>query len=342
MIVRKPEAYDAQDESWLTGKPGQIQLTVRRCWKVGTMTIAACYLPGEGVVLGADSTTTMFVPGPKGQMGARQQYNFCQKIFELGEPGSTVGVVLWGLGSLGDKSYRTLIAEMADKARNRNLASLGEVADIAAAMFWDHYRKAFAECLDRARMLDAKGTQRTQEENQEWEVWHQSLSGGFCLGGRWGTGRQPGAFEVQFGPFDAATPQPQPLSMGNASFWGWSNLIDRLIIGADFSLFTRIVESGKWNGSPQELANLIFVGALGQPRDLPLREAIDWIYASIYTTIKAMKFSHLAPVCGGPIEIAVISSDRPFRWVRHKQLGAAISAHLAKDDWVYEARGDRR
>lgn len=48
------------------------------------------------------------------------------------------------------------------------------------------------------------------------------------------------------------------------------------------------------------------------------------IHASIYTTIKTMKFSHLAPVCGGPVEVAVISSDRPFRWVRHKKMEAAI------------------
>ena len=28
------------------------------------MTIAACYVSAEGVVFGADSTATMFVPGP--------------------------------------------------------------------------------------------------------------------------------------------------------------------------------------------------------------------------------------------------------------------------------------
>lgn len=45
---------------------------------------------------------------------------------------------------------------------------------------------------------------------------------------------------------------------------------------------------------------------------------------NVYTTIQNMKFSHLAPVCGGPVEIALITGDRPFRWVRHKRLDAAI------------------
>jgi len=122
------------------------------------MTIAACYLSSEGVVLGADSTTTMFVAGPEEQIGARQQYNFSQKIFEFGDPGATAGIVLWGLGSLGDKSYRTFIAEMADEAKDRNLTSLNAVADVAAAMFWDHYTKIFADWIERARCLNAKGT----------------------------------------------------------------------------------------------------------------------------------------------------------------------------------------
>jgi hypothetical protein len=63
---------------------------------------------------------------------------------------------------------------------------------------------------------------------------------------------------------------------------------------------------------------------LGQPFDLPIREAIDWLHASIYTTIKTMKFSHMTSVCGGSVEIAVITTDRRFRWVRHKGFDSAI------------------
>jgi hypothetical protein len=94
----------------------------------------------------------------------------------------------------------------------------------------------------------------------------------------------------------------------------------------DQSLFDKVLASGKWIGTPDELFEIVRTGALGQPQNLPLREAIDWTYATVYTTIKGMKFSHLAPVCGGPIEVAVVTTDRPFRWVRHKRLGEAISA----------------
>ena len=55
-----------------------------------------------------------------------------------------------------------------------------------------------------------------------------------------------------------------------------------------------------------------------------MRDAIDYVHSAIYCTIKAVKFSTMAQVCGGPIEIAVITSDRLFRWVRHKPWHAAI------------------
>jgi hypothetical protein len=295
------------------------------------MTIAACYLSAEGVVLGADSTSSMVVAGLTGQSGSEHYYNFAQKIFEFGDPGSTVGVALWGLGSLGQTSYRTLLAETADEAKKQNLASFNEVARLVASALWTQYNTAFAAAIGRARDLDAKGSSRTDDENREFSRLC-GLSGGLCLAGRWGNRRQPDAFEISFGPLLTNAPKPQPLASGDAKFWGWRNLTERLVYGIDNQLWSNILGSPHWHGTPENLFSLISPGVLGQPHDLPLRDAIDWIYASIYTTIKAMKFSHLAPVCGGPIEIAVVSSDRPFRWVRHKELGEAIAAHKTRED----------
>jgi len=296
------------------------------------MTVAACYFSSEGVVLGADSTSTVFVTGPGGQPGLQQHYNFAQKVFEFGDPGATAGVAIWGVGSLGDVSYRTLVAEIADEARRQSAGSLQDVAALAARMHWDQYTRAFGSFLARAGELHAKGKALTQDEAGELAYWEQGLSGGLCLGGRWGDSRRPGAFEVLFGPLQGGPAAAQPLTLGVPKFWGCPNLIDRLIFAMDGSLFQRVLSSGKWTGTPDELFALVQQGALGHPRDLPLREAIDWIHASIYTTIKGMKFSHLAPACGGPIEVAVITSDRPFRWVRHKHLGEAIAAYQTKED----------
>ena len=62
------------------------------------MTIAACYLSSEGVVLGADSTSTYLVPIKKNGTieWQTQHYDHAQKLFEIGED-STAGIVIWGL-----------------------------------------------------------------------------------------------------------------------------------------------------------------------------------------------------------------------------------------------------
>ena len=153
----------------------------------------------------------------------------------------------------------------------------------------------------------------------------QTIAGGFCIGGRVSADRQPRAFEVTYSPFLSAEPQPTEIPRGATRSWGCPNLIARLLFGIDDGLVKAIIGSGKWQRTPQDLVNLINPYILRSAAEFPLREAVDWIYSSIFITIKAMKFSSLSPVCGGDIEIALITSDRPFRWVCHKRMGAAVT-----------------
>ena len=70
------------------------------------MTIAICYVSPEGIVLGADSTSSAVV-----SPGGFHYFNFNQKLFEVGED-STVGVLTWGLGGLGEMSHRRMLADL--------------------------------------------------------------------------------------------------------------------------------------------------------------------------------------------------------------------------------------
>ena len=163
----------------------------------------------------------------------------------------------------------------------------------------------------------------------------RAFSGGFCIGGYLMNDRAPSAFEIRYDPTMTAPCAADRLGIGSTRFWGCPNLIKRLIFGLDEALFLAVLRSGKWTGTDQDLFDLVRPCCLGQPLDLPIREAIDWVHASIYTTIKTMKFSHMAPVCGGPVEIAVITTDRRFRWVRHKGFEAAIGDGNAADVYHY-------
>jgi len=287
------------------------------------MTIAACYLSSEGVVFGADSTTTMFVSAPvRGAKGMEHHYNYAQKIFEIGDH-STLAIAVWGLGNLPQTSYRTLIAQFADSISAQGVQRMADVANQWNQFFWSVYSTEQQQVLHRARVLHGQAA-RSREEQEELDFLLQAFSGGFCLGGYVMNDRTPSAFEIKYDPTMTAPAPVDPLSTGSTRFWGCPNLIHRLIYGIDFQVLGAVLESGKWSGSNEELFALVGPHCLGQPHDLPIREAIDWLHASIYTTNKTMKFSHMAPVCGGPVEVAVITTDRPFRWVRHKRFDAAI------------------
>jgi len=296
------------------------------------MTIAACYVSPEGIVLGADSTSTY------GGQSGQHYYNHAQKLFELSnEPETgTLGVVTWGLGGLQVNSHRTLLSQLTDDLKKSPAKSVAEVADRWSSLFWAAYsdpKCPIAPMISQHKILAAKTahddkatpapTMRTAAEEGQFNELSMGLLAGFCIGGYVPSDRSPAAFEVQFKPSLTAKPVPTQRPLG-AGFWGAPNMIQRLIMGGDDSLKQSLMKSGKWKGTLAELNALISQHVLAHPI-VPIRDAIDFVHACIYSTIKAFKFSNLSQICGGPIEVAGITTDRPFRWVRHKEWDAAIA-----------------
>lgn len=287
------------------------------------MTIAMCYLSPEGVVLGADSTASITYPG------GFHYFNHSQKLFQIGESGS-LGILTWGLGGLSDVSYRTLIAELADDLIATPPVDLADVANRWSVLFWDSYTVKLAHEITLLHMLHAKApfvpggadpAARTEAEETTYRSLKHVLIVGFCIAGAVAPSRQTGAYEIIFDPLGGAAPAPAVVT--GAPFWGAPNMIQRLIVGTDPNLRAAILTSGLWSGTEADLDTLFQQQVLSHAT-LPIREAIDFVHTCIYSTIKALKFSSLQQICGGPIEIAVITTDRPFRWVRHKSLDAAI------------------
>ena len=288
------------------------------------VTIAVCYLTAEGVVFGADSTTTMAVPSPDGTSAEQHHFNFGQKVFEIGAKESSLGIVTWGLGGLGSVSYRTLFALLGDDLAAAPATTMDEIAARWIGIYWKAYEGGeVGPFVAQARTLDAMPV-RDALHQKELDSFRQDLTAGFCIGGLCLPGRQPAAFYVVFEPTMKTPPAPVPIAMGEARFWGVPNIITRMIRGYDPHLPALLMAS-KWSGTADELDSVLGQVAYGHPSALPLREAIDWTYSSIQATIKVLKFSHFSPIAGGPVELAVVSTDRPFRWVRHKKFGSAIA-----------------
>jgi hypothetical protein len=291
------------------------------------VTIAACYVTPEGVVLGADSTASAMLPG------GFHYFNYNQKVFEVGDPGKgTLGITTWGLATVGAQSHRTLLALFHDGFKNKRPKTVQDAATQWIDTVWPVYSPLTKRCTDLNAKLpfdpiaaSPNPAARTKTEEDEFKQLRRGLVLGFYIGGYLLPARLPEAFSISFDPL-LGKPSPVPI-VGGGSFAGASNMIKRLIFGCDDDFKADILKSGKWSGTDKDLDALLLKYKLSASF-LPIRDVVDYVHSCIASTIKALKFSNLPQICGGPIEIAVITTDRPFRWVRHKSWDAAINEGL--------------
>jgi hypothetical protein len=258
------------------------------------MSIAAAYLVSEGVVLGADSSTTVSIKG-----GVVQLLDHSQKVFEVGE-NSRLGVCTWGAGNLGKTSHRTIVAQLAD---NVNLKTTVEEAT-------NKLSELVAPIVDK--------------ENIPFV--------GYYLGGWDSESHEPSCFRIDFKPKEVTK---EALKLGLCAFSGNASFFTRVFRGFDPLLKVNLKGElkNKLGNVPEnfdtifdEVFNRISIPLLTAGfQDLPIREAIDFVYSYLHITVKAEKFKFGAPTCGGPIEVGFVSSDRCFRWVRHKLFDSAIT-----------------
>ncbi len=271
------------------------------------MTIAAAYLVSEGVVFGADSSTTISVQTPDGGGGVLQLLSHAQKVFGVGE-NSRLGVCTWGAGSIGDISHRTIIARLADEIKEDN--TVKEAAEALGNML--------------SPLVNGAGVEFV----------------GYYLGGWSPKTHEPACFKIEVTPNSKGIDQ---LPLGLCSFSGMPVFFTRVFRGFDPRLRQSLREEIK-RLFPQENVPINYDSIFEQAfenataplvaagyKDLPIREAIDFVYSYLHITVKAMKFSFGAPITGGPIEIGFVSTDRRFRWVRHKSFLSAMLEEEAED-----------
>ena len=291
------------------------------------MTIAACYVTPEGVALGADSTASAFLDA-----SGFHFYNHTQKLFEVGQ-NSSLGIVTWGMSSIGAMSHRTLVAVLADDLSKKRATSVKDATDRFATKVSLIYAAALKTQIDRFDLLNLKAPysalavpapdRRTDAKEKELRGLRIACILGFCIGGHALPDRTPHAFCINFDILNGSNPKVSEIPMNTSLFWGAPKIFGRLINGIDDEAKEDLRKSAKWTGTDAELDAILGKHVLKHAQ-LPIREAVDFIHTCIIATIKAIKFSSMPQICGGPVEIATITSDRNFRWTRHKEWDSAI------------------
>jgi hypothetical protein len=292
------------------------------------MTIAACYHSNEGVILGTDSTVTVTPQNPSGVDVTRRHFNHAQKIFEVGSdsPIGPIAIAYFGLSEMGRLSQRTLVARFASELESTKPSTMDDIARLWSVSMWQTFCASYPIQIARGQHLNSLATRTIDEEKELQDL--INFGGGYFIVGRLVGYHETSAFEVSYNALTSTSPTPKIIDVGALSMGGCPNVILRLVNGHDPRIVDRILNSGYWTGTKDQLLAAMTTDTYAPAAILNIRDAVDFVYSMIYSTIKALRFSQSAPLCGGPIEIASITTDRPFRWVMHKALDVAVHRAL--------------
>src|SRR4051794_16224534 len=87
------------------------------------MTIAICLKVNDGLVLAADSASTLIRQDPAtGEAEVINVYYNANKVFNL-RKGLPIGATTWGVGNIGNTSISTLIKDFRDRLSGEKLPS---------------------------------------------------------------------------------------------------------------------------------------------------------------------------------------------------------------------------
>ena len=271
------------------------------------MTIAISLRVNDGVVLAADSATSLMVQNPGG--GAplvANVYNNANKIFNL-RKGLPIGLITWGSGSIGSASIATLVKDLRrrltggnDWALDAQNYSVTAVAERVKEFFLvEHYTPAFA-------------------------AWPIKPPLGFVIAGYSSGSPVPEEYMIQIDNTGACT---GPVALRQADQVGvtWNGFpepITRLIFGIASNLPQLIMdqlpeEQRAAVGRAIEIARPVLQVPLVQAA-MPLQDAIDLAEYLAELTIGFSRFAPGASVVGGPVEIAAITKHEGFKWVSRK------------------------
>lgn len=273
------------------------------------MTIAISVKVHDGVVLGADSASTLMARSPDGSTGVLGVYNHANKIVNL-HKGLPLGVVTWGAGAIGSISMTTLFKDFRAILTGEKQESLNRPWKIDPAQY---------SIADVAEQLKTYVVERYAPEFSDWP---EPPYLGMIVAGYSSDGSNAEVYQIDIeGPGAAQMVEKHPGDEGGLTAAGMPNAISRLIFGVDPSLPQVFVDA---LGSPVEQA-LAAVELIKQHLSLPViqpampvQDAIDLAHFLVDLTIKTAHFVPGPDTVGGAIEIAAITKHEGFKWVSRK------------------------
>jgi hypothetical protein len=273
------------------------------------VTVAISLKVNDGIVLAADSASTLVTKTPDGREAVANVYNNANKVFNLLK-GSPIGMITWGSGAIGNASISTLAKDL--RRRFAGLDSTHSDWKIDT----EHYTVEGVATRVCEFMYD-------EQYKPAFDDWQQKPALGFMVAGYSSGETMAEEYQITMTE-DGRCDGPKSLRQKNESGVTWNGqteAISRLVLGFSPRLAT-VLEARL--GVPQEQvppAIDILRQALAAPLvmpPMPIQDAIDLAEFLVDVTIKFTRFSPGLNVIGGPIEVAAITKHEGFKWVHRK------------------------
>lgn len=272
------------------------------------MTIAISLKVNDGVVLAADSASTLIAQEPTGTVAVFNVYNNANKIFNLVK-GLPIGAITWGAGNIGTSSTSTLIKDLRLRLSGVDTRS-GETWKIQ-----EPYTVLQVAELVRRFIFDEVYTPEYKDAPVKPDL-------GFIVAGYSSGERMAEEYQIDIHGGVCEPPRLlRPKADSGLSWSGQPEAISRLILG--FSPLLPTVLEQQLGAPADQLPGVVavlqqqLVAPLVSPA-MPFQDAIDLAEFLVDLTIKFSRFAPGPQTVGGPIEIAAISKHEGFKWIRRK------------------------
>jgi hypothetical protein len=278
------------------------------------MSVAVLIGVHDGVVLAADSASTLTftappgaVPPAGGQGLVGNVYDNANKIFNIVK-GLPIGCITFGSGNIGNSSIGTLIKDLRKKLTDSpgemgfdpNSYTMEQVAGILSQFLG-------AECDKGDAALKA------------------NTNVGFLLGGYSRPGDLGESWSVELVKGVPQIPK-QLRNPGEAGInWGGQvEVLHRIIMGASPELYNVLAQITQPAQNPVQIAQKLMPvinARLQAPivfAPMPIQDAIDLARFLVHAASMFSRFLPGPNIVGGPIEIAAITKHESFKWISRK------------------------
>lgn len=274
------------------------------------MSIAVLIGVHDGLVIAADSASTLVVTPPQGGAMAANVYDNANKIFNLIK-GQPLGCATFGTGSIGSASIGTLIKDFRKKLSEKEKSKNEFGFDIN-----NYTMEQVAQLLSSFLGKECDRLKPPELTNINIGFLVGGYSSGESLGESWGV-------EIHQG----VPGKPSKLREKNQPGVNWGGegeVLQRIMLGFSPLVFDVLAQVSQPPQSAQQIAEKLaplFVARAQAPMvfaPMPIQDAVD---LGRFLVHSAIMFSHFIPgpqVVGGPIEVAAITKHEGFKWISRK------------------------